>query len=227
MHALPSWGTAGVNRESEENISEKRETRQDEIFFGGRRDFGRSFANAIAHGRKATCDRRTIRPCERAGVRPIPSCAPVFNPLASPSSLLPPREDAPNMIGIVHRPPCTWTKEHSQSPTACSSWTTPRCSRTTTTTLRLHGGRAARRAAPAELFHPTSRSPLVCDATCDVDPEKQDPQVRNLKLECIICPVAVYPPVHVHAHVRGRAASRTPNAPDVRMCGQSICELAT
>lgn len=83
------------------------------------------------------------------------------------------------MIGIVHRPPCTWTKEHSQSPTACSSWTTPRCSRTTTTTLRLHGGRAARRAAPAELFHPTSRSPLVCDATCDVDPEKQDPQVRN------------------------------------------------
>jgi len=131
------------------------------------------------------------------------------------------------MIGIVHRPPCTWTKEHSQSPTACSSWTTPRCSRTTTTTLRLHGGRAARRAAPAELFHPTSRSPLVCDATCDVDPEKQDPQVRNLKLECIICPVAVYPPVHVHAHVRGRAASRTPNAPGVRTIDLRACDVTT
>ena len=62
MHALPSWGTAGVNRESEENISEKRETGQDEIFFGGRRDFGRSFANAIAtEGRPRATGEQYVR----------------------------------------------------------------------------------------------------------------------------------------------------------------------
>jgi len=60
-----------------------------------------------------------------------------------------------------------------------------------------------------------------------VDPEKQDPQVRNLKLECIICPVAIYPPAHVHAHVRGRAASRTPNAPDVRTIDLRACDVTT
>ena len=52
-----------------------------------------------------------------------------------------------------------------------------------------------RRATRWATFSPNIPLPtLVCDARCDVDPEKQDPQVRNLKLECIICPVAIYPP---------------------------------
>ena len=38
----------------------------------------------------------------------------------------------------------------------------------------------------------------MCDTRGDVDSEKQDPQVRNVKLECVIYPVATNPTTYTH-----------------------------